>query len=170
MADGKELLRDEAMSPSSERRAIVRSLRLPRPFPVLIEEFADADGDSCRLPIEYKCHTFADTVAAVEVVERTGVRAATHRFYGSTWEPFRDPMNTDLPQGELRDPPSCLEDMLRFAVRLGTAFGTYVRVDFFAGARGCLFNEFSSTPTQPFTPYCDDLFGALWAEKFPDAT
>jgi hypothetical protein len=35
-----------------------------------------------------------------------------------------------------------------------------------------MFNEFSSVPVggRENTPYCDELFGALWAEKVPHAT
>jgi hypothetical protein len=47
-----------------------------------------------------------------------------------------------------------------------------MRIDFFATDRGCMFNEFSSVPVggHENTPYCDELFGALWAEKVPHAT
>ena len=81
-------------------------------------------------------------------------------------------MNTDLAQAEPRDPPRCLEEMLRLARRLGVAIGTHMRIDFFASDSGYVFNEFSSAPNggKCFTPFCDDLFGALWEETFPDAT
>ena len=170
IADGRELLRKASLSPAEERREILRSQRFVRMFPVLIEEFVSPeDGQPC-LPAEYKCHTFGDTIAAVEVVDRTGVLEGKHRYYTPDWKLFPDPMNTVLPQAEPREPPRCLEEMLSFAAKLGTAFGTYARIDFFAGSCGCVFNEFSSTPIRPFTTYCDELFGALWAEKFPDAT
>jgi hypothetical protein len=35
-----------------------------------------------------------------------------------------------------------------------------------------VFDEFSSWPNEgrDFTPYCDELFGSLWTEKFPNAS
>jgi hypothetical protein len=81
-------------------------------------------------------------------------------------------MHVGMPQAEVEDPPRCLAEMLSCAATLGVAFGTYVRIDFFATDRGAVFNELSSTPFNglEFTPYCDAFFGALWAEKFPDAS
>jgi hypothetical protein len=56
--------------------------------------------------------------------------------------------------------------------RRQAGLGSIVRIDFFATGRGCVFNEFSSTPWngEGFTAFCDDLFGGLWAGKFPSAT
>ena len=111
-------------------------------------------------------------MAAIQVIEKTGVRSPPHRYYTPRWEPFPDPMNVCVPQAEIRDPAACLEEMLRQASTLGAQLQTYMRIDFFAPDRGCVFNEFSSLPDagRDFTPYCNDLFGALWAERFPDAT
>jgi len=55
-------------------------------------------------------------------------------------------MDVGLPEAEVRDPPACLAEILRHAAVLGTRLGTYVRIDFFATDRGCVFNEFSSMP------------------------
>jgi hypothetical protein len=54
---------------------------------------------------------------------------------------------------------------------MGAELGTYMRIDFFATDGGCVFNEFSSAPGrgEGYTPYCNGVFGALWAERFPDA-
>jgi hypothetical protein len=111
---------------------------------------------------------FRDTV----IVERETTKKARRLFYTTDWQPIADRMHIFLPPSEPRDPPRCLDEMLRLATRLGTALGTYMRVDFFATPRGCVFNEFSSTPADGdnFTAYCDDIFGGYWEEKFPHAT
>lgn len=172
VADGRDLLRGEPFSAATLRRSILRAGKLAWTRPILAEEFVRSVDDQYRLPIEYKCHTFGDTVAAVQVLERSGVKTARDRFYTADWRAFRDPMNTQLPQAGFSDPPRCLDEMLDLAARLGTAVGTYVRIDFFETGRGCVFNEFSSTPWSGagFTTFCDDLFGGLWAQKFPSAT
>jgi TupA-like ATPgrasp len=172
VADGRDLLRGEPFSAATLRRSILRTGTFAWTRPILAEEFVRSEDGQYRLPVEYKCHTFGDTVAAVQVIERSGVKTGRHRFYTADWRAFRDPMSTRLPQADFSDPPRCLGEMLDLAARLGTAVGTYLRIDFFATSRGCVFNEFSSTPFrgEGFTAFCDDLFGRLWAEKFPSAT
>lgn len=172
VAHGRDLLRGVPFSSAALRQSILAAGKMAWTQPILAEEFVTTETGDYRLPVEYKCHTFGDVVAAVQVMDRTGMRADEHRFYTSDWRPYADPMNTDLPQAEPRDPPRCLDEMLGLAARLGAAIGTYIRADFFATDSGCVFNEFASTPTSGrlFTPFCDDLFGALWEEKFPDAT
>ena len=172
VADGRDLLRDQPFSVTDLRRGIRRAGRLAWTVPILAEEFVRSEDGQFRLPAEYKCHTFGDTVAAVEMIERAGAKEARHRYYTSDWRAFSDPMNTILPPLELRDPPEHLQEMLGLAARLGAAIGTYMRIDFFATDRGVVFNEFASTPANghAFTPFCDDLFGGLWEARCPHAT
>jgi len=177
VADGQELLRKQPASASEFRRRILTSSLMPWTTATLLEEFVKTEDGRYSLPLEYKCYTFGDVVAAIAVIERRDVYAggAKHRYYTPAWEPFADPMNVALPQAAVRNPPPCLDEMLRLAVRLGTAFGTFVRIDFFSSVHGCVFNEFSSTPwrgrtAKGYTRYADELFGALWQEKFPQCT
>jgi hypothetical protein len=172
VSGGRELLRQESATKSELRRRLSRLGRLRYPATILIEEFVRGDDREYWLPLECKCHVFAESVAAIEVLERTGFQTGTKRFYTPGWEPFPDRMNVGLPQAEIRDPPACLEEMLRQASTLGAQLQTYMRIDFFAPDRGCVFNEFSSRPGGglDYTPHCDELFGRLWAERIPDAT
>jgi hypothetical protein len=172
VAEGRDLLRGAAFSVSELHRSIRHAGTLAWTLPVMAEEFVRSEDGQYRLPIEYKCYTFGDTIGAVQVIERQGVRTARHGFYTPHWEAFEDAMNTELPPAARRDPPGCLDEMIALAARLGGAVGTFMRVDFFATEHGCVFNEFASTPGNGhrFTPFCNELFGALWEEKFPHAT
>jgi hypothetical protein len=171
VADGRDLLLGEPFSAAAMRRGILRSGLLTKMMPVMAEEFVRSEDPRYYLPIEYKCHTFADTVAAIEVLERE-TRKARRLFYTADWQPFADPMSTHGYRSEPRDPPRYLDEILRAATRLGGALGTYMRVDFFGTQGGCVFNEFSSTPAdgEGWTPHCDDLFGGLWEERCPQAS
>jgi hypothetical protein len=165
VADGKELLRGGSTAPADIRRV------LPR-VPALVEEFVASREGEPRLPVEYKFHTFGDRVGAILMVKREDTRVATLRYYTDGWVPYGEKMDGGRPAGEVQEPPAFLPEMLRLARRLGTAIGTYMRIDFFGTPTGCVFNEFSSTPTidkPEFTPFCDDLFDALWRETFGDA-
>lgn len=172
VAHGRELLRKAAAAAPALRRRILASSTMPWTAPTLVEEFVKTEDGRYELPVEYKCYTFGDVVAAIEVIERRDAYAggAKHRYYTAAWEPFADAMNVVLPQAAPRDPPRCLDEMLRIAPRLGAALGTFMRIDFFSTPEGCVFNEFSSTPHEGYTPYADELLGALWDEKFPERT
>jgi TupA-like ATPgrasp len=170
VVDGTELLRRESATTAELRTRLSPLRRLARPVPILIEEFIALEEGANKLPLEYKCHVFGDTVAAVQMVEREGIHGGRHRWYTREWKPIEDQMNVRFPQTEVRDPPRCLEPMVDLATRMGKDIGTYMRIDFFAGDEDCVFNEFSSVPGGGVghTPYCDSLFGALWAERCPD--
>lgn len=173
VADGRDLLRDEPVAAAELKRRLLRERGPFRASPVLVEQFVTTEKGEYRLPVEYKCHAFGDTVAAIQVVERTGARTGIHRYYTPAWETFEDIMDTAKPLAPPREAPPCLAEMLLLARRLGHALGTYMRIDFFSTDRGCVFNEFSSTPQVgglAYTPFCDDLFAALWREKFADAS
>lgn len=78
-----------------------------------------------------------------------------------------------MSRGEPDDPqppPRCLDEMLDVSRRLGTAYGTYARIDLFASGEGCVFGEFTSTPRagRGVTPFADDYLGNLWRQHCPD--
>ena len=169
----RELLHGHPASLPELRSGLPRTRFLRRAAPFLIEEFITTEDGRFELPVGYKCHTFGDEVVLVETVRTRSADDAEHRYYTPDWEPIEDPINTYLPPDEqLSEPPRCLERMVEQAATLGAELGTYMRVDFFASERGCIFNEFSSLPLggNYNTPYCEELFGSRWAEKFPDAT
>jgi hypothetical protein len=171
VSDGFDLLAHERADPAALAKRLSPLRRIRGPVPLLVEEFVTTEEGEHRLPVELKCHTFGPHVAAVELLERTGVNADSRRYYTPAWEPFKDLMHVALARAEVRDPPRGLEAMLARASALGAAFGTYMRIDFFASELGCVFNEFSSVPLlgRDYTPYCNELFGALWAEHHPNA-
>lgn len=172
LLEGRELLMGGSPSTQELRQRLPRSRFLRRPSPVLIEEFIQTD-ERDALPLEAKCHTFGDEVAAVELLKRTSGFTRRHRYYTPEWEPIPDRINTHIDEDEeISEAPACLEQMLQLARHMGADLGTYMRIDFFVTDGSGIFNEFSSVPARGayYTPYCDRVFGALWAERFPDAT
>lgn len=172
VAHGWELLRNVPATDVDIRRRLFREHGPMAATPLLVEEFVPGEAGESRLPIEYKCHLFGDTIAAVQVIERAGSQTGIQRYYTPRWEPFPDVMDTNYPLAPPRAPPASLDEMLAAARRLSKAIGTYMRIDFFDSAAGAVFNEFSSTPqvqTLPFTRYCDEMFGALWQQRIPGA-
>jgi hypothetical protein len=167
LVDGRELIADEDCPPGRLPSWLGRG-------PYLLEEFVGRADGSMRLPVEYKCHTFAGRVAAVQVIERRSRRPKINyqRHYTPDWVAFYDPMSRSGCVADPEEAPPFLEDMLGASARIGAAVGTYMRVDFLGGESGAVFAEFSSTPglSGPgVTPFCDELFGRLWDEECPDA-
>jgi hypothetical protein len=171
VADERELVRNVAMPDGALRRTLLGEHGPVALTPLLVEEFIPSEAGEGRLPLEYKCHAFGGMIAAVQVIERTGRHSGAHRFYTSRWDAFPDAMSTSYPLAPVRPAPRCLDEMLAAASRMGEAIGTYMRIDFFASDAGPVFNEFASTPQlfTPFTPYCEELFGALWQQQLPHA-
>jgi TupA-like ATPgrasp len=173
IADGRELLRHQSAGLPELRQRLRQERGALSISPLLVEEFIATKEGEPRLPVEYKCHTFGDTVAAIQMVDRTAATTATFRYYTPQWEQFDDVMDTTKPPSPIAPAPACLAEMLDLSSRIGQVLGTYMRVDFFATDHGCVFNEFASTPqvgSPGFTPYCNELFGALWRDRFPDAS
>jgi hypothetical protein len=172
VADGWELIGDQALPREQLRNRLPRSPRLRRPAPMLIEERVRHEDSARRLPNEYKCHAFGETVCAINVVTRHGPGDATNRFFTSDWQAFDDPMAVELPMGPVVEQPSFLAELLERTIPMGRALRTYMRIDFFATERGLVFNEFSSVPggVDGWTPFCNAYFGALWDEHVASAT
>jgi hypothetical protein len=171
VADGCERLRDAPITPAEIRRRLVRERAIDQWGRLLAEEFVtDARGQH-QCPVEAKCYTFGDTVAAIQVIDRAASRArmAPDRYYTADWRPFDQTLDATRDVGPLLPPPACLEEMVSAATRIGRTLGTFMRIDFFVSDKGAVFNEFSSMPYIVPTPYCDALFGDLWEAKFPSA-
>jgi hypothetical protein len=171
VVDGRGLLSDDSRPPDSLREYLSGRTG-PTRGPYLVEKFIGREEGGAPLPLEYKCHTFAGRVAAVQVVERRDGRE-TRRYYRPDWHEFDDPMDVREQPADLVPRPEFLQPMLEVSARIGARIGTYMRIDFLGGGDAWVFNEFSSTPlikSLPFTPGCNELFGCLWEELCPDAT
>ena len=173
VGNGVELLRGEPATPSEMHRRYRLRKRWREPAPLLIEEFARSEEGAYHLPVEYKVHTFGGVVAAIERIERTdgdAFRKGLSCHYTSEWKPIRELLRQKLREDVPRDPPACLDEILRQASILGGLTETYMRVDLFATDRGSLFNEFSSVTNsgEGFTPFADEYFGEFWDKHVPD--
>jgi hypothetical protein len=113
--------------------------------------------------IDYKFHTFAGQVFAIQVdVDRF----ADHRrsFFDPSWTPMQFELLYPRAAHEI-PAPVALEEMLRRAGQIGEEFA-YVRVDLYEVAGKVKFGEVTFYPgagLEVFNPpEFDALFGALW--------
>jgi hypothetical protein len=171
-AGAQELLRQRSYTTAEWRAQLRRDRGRISRFPTLVEEFVKSEAGEYRLPVNFKFHTFGETIGMIQVVQRTNIDEAVHAFYSPSWERVDDQFNVRCTPGPDVDPPRCLDELLACARRLGVAYGTYVRVDLYATERGCVFGEFSTTPDagKGFTPFIEQYFEELWRATFPDRT
>ncbi len=173
IVDGQKLMGKGSPHGKSLLRQIVKEHGRINVVPLLCEEAIVPKLGKPRLPLEYKCHMFAGVVGAIQIIDRSnGEGGRSVRHYDQDWTPFEQRMcNARVSQLPIQEPPPFLESLLNWSRQLGSAIGTYMRVDFFGADDRCVFNEFSSTPgTSDKTPFQDELFESLWQTQIPDHT
>jgi hypothetical protein len=113
---------------------------------------------------------FNEKIAAIQLIRRKRRKEAEHRFYTEDWEPFEDAMSIKYPIDNVVAPPKYLDDMLIAAKKLGLAYNMYVRIDFYATDKGCVFGEFTPTPSRGnnYTEYASQYFEQCWEDVYPD--
>lgn len=172
MAGETEVLDGRHLTAAELRRELRQQFGRVRRAPLLVEEFITNEDGRHVIPVDYHCHMFGSRIGAVEVSPRQGrdPGASTRNFYTESWQPLPEPMYVGIQYGGEFEPPRCLDELLHFARVLGTAYGTYVRIDFYASQRGCMFGEFAPTPARGryFSPFADRYFEEIWRETFPD--
>jgi hypothetical protein len=169
MVNGRDLLHERDYSREDLLDEIRRRHGWLARFPLLAEEFVtEATGQQLQ-PTEYKIYVFGDKIGAINAVRRNG-RKARDSFYDEAWRRFPEPLEVSNPADDDVPAPSCLDEMLACARRLGTACRTFMRADFYGGPRGAVFGEFSSTPVngREFTPFGDRYLGDLWDAECGD--
>ncbi len=175
--DGRDLNSLTDVTPESLRATLRRENGPIAPYPLLFEEFlTNLEGQYDR-GLEYNIYAFGDRVGVVRQLLRVGTISSV-ADYDEHWNPLRDqngriaPVVLDSPVLEPRPRPARLDELLAVARRLGTAVGTFIRVDLYDTPRGVVFGEFSSVPSrgENFSAWADRALGDLWAETFPDAT
>lgn len=166
---GVDLLTGERHDVASLRLEIRRRARgLPRRR-ILVEEFVPPEpGSTARIPRDYKCYVFGDRIGAIQVMER-GPQGFKVDAFDADWNRLPHLHRTNVAADVEPLPPACLEEIRSVARTLGSAFGSFVRVDLYAGPQGALFGEFTSTPSKGlgWTDFADRHLGDLWQLVFP---
>lgn len=167
-----DFMSDTTVSKAGLRDRLISEFGEVAGEPLLVEEFIGSTGSAAALPREYKIHVFGTRIAVIMVQERVARKVVRQRQFDADWKPLPQPIDTNVNTSQAFDPqqPRCFDEMLACARRLGSAFGTYVRVDYYATDAGPVFSEFASTPwgtRRQHTQFGDDYMGRLWNEIYP---
>lgn len=138
-------------------------------FPLLAEEFMTTPDGRYEAGLEYKFHMFGEHMGPVMTFHRCGdVKRLRH--YTPEWEPIEEAFHSSCPLDDPFPKPREFQEMKSIAIRLGAAFGTFVRVDLYLTSRGVFFGEYSSVPGgyKDYTPFANEFLGQLWEKFIPD--
>lgn len=132
---------------------------------ILIQEFLTSESGDYSIPTDYKVHTFNGEIARIEVIYRTGPGKGTVNVFDTNWEP-KENIGKKYVNGIDKGSPKCLPQIINQAKTLSRAYQIYVRIDFYATAKGAVFGEFTPTPGIGigFTNKADRLFTFYWDE------
>ena len=111
----------------------------------LVEEFLKNEQGQNEILKDYKVYSFNGEIACIWVINRLSPKSGTGSFYDENWNPLKI-VNKIYPNGELEQPPKCLKEMIKQAKILSKAYEIFVRIDFYATDKGCVFGEFTPTP------------------------
>jgi hypothetical protein len=137
-------------------------------FPLLVEEFMTTPEGAHRAGLEYKFFMFGENIGTIMTFIRRG-ETKWLRHYTPEWESIIEVFEPSRPLDEFSPKPKQLEEMKSIASRLGGAWGSFVRVDFYLTSQGIYFGEFSSVPrvVSGCTPFADKYLGELWEKYIP---
>lgn len=146
MRDGLNLF-DRKSYTSEQIREILRDETENKPhLEFLFEEFLEQEQGEHGILNDYKFFCFNGEIACIQLINRVGPNQGYGSFYDENWNKIKNVTHTYTP-AKTQAAPSCLDDMVASAKKLSKAYGIFVRIDFYATYKGCVFGEFTPTPS-----------------------
>lgn len=169
MAKGVNLMDQKTWSPEHLKEHFQTLLRPWSRRKIMVESFVMPEHGNYELQTDYKCHVFKDQVAAISACIRKSDSMRVVQF-DDQWELLPQMHKLDETPDQKIPAPACLDEILILAKRLGQAYETYVRVDFYASKEGCVFGEFAATPANGngMTAFGDQYLEQYWQKYYPN--
>lgn len=129
----------------------------------LVEEFIENEQGKQAIPTDYKFYCFNGEIACLYVINRLSPKSGFGAFYDEHWNPLKK-VQFNYPPSCDQKPPACFSEMVAVAKTLSKAYGLFVRIDLYASKNGCVFGEFTPTPSMGmnFTKYGKKLMINYW--------
>ncbi|MBL4678752.1 MAG: hypothetical protein JKY70_21550 [Mucilaginibacter sp.] len=136
----------------------------------LVEEFLQNENGEHTILTDYKFYCFKGKIACLYVIDRLSPKTGFGAFFDERWNRLRK-IQFNYPAAQNLVKPACFEKMVSKAKLLSESYGMFVRLDFYATAKGCVFGEFTPTPSMGtnFTNYGKDLMIEYWNKYCPDS-
>ncbi|MFA6084309.1 ATP-grasp fold amidoligase family protein [Mucilaginibacter sp.] len=163
MANGTNLFDNKQYSPLQITQLLSEALSENENLEFLIEEFLKNENGQYGILTDYKFFCFNGEIATIMVINRLSPNSGFASFYDEHWNEM-ETVQMNYPQAETQKAPLCLADMVSCVKKLSKAYGIFVRIDFYATYKGCVFGEFTPTPSMgtKFTRYGKEQLLNYW--------
>ncbi|MBE9584640.1 hypothetical protein IM792_09300 [Mucilaginibacter sp. JRF] len=146
MAEGKNLFDSKEYTPEQIKQVLRDEVANNGKLEFLIEEFLKNEKNEYGILTDFKFFCFNGEIATIMVINRLSPNTGFASFYDEHWNRM-EMMQLNYPQAETQQAPACLADMVTCVKNLSRAYGIFVRIDFYATYKGCVFGEFTPTPS-----------------------
>jgi hypothetical protein len=163
MDNGQNLF-DKKYYSGEEIRAILKTEIDKNPdLEFLVEEFLENEEGQHTILTDYKFYCFNGEIACLYVINRLSPKSGYGTFYDEHWNQL-EKVQFNYPPSFDQKAPTCFEEMVATAKSLSSLYGIFVRIDLYATKRGCVFGEFTPTPSMGmnFTSYGRKLMINYW--------
>jgi hypothetical protein len=169
MDDGMNHFDQKQYTPGQILENLRNDLKQHPDLEFLFEEFVQTEDGRYAIPNDFKFLCFNGQVASIVVIDRVSPKVGYSYFYDEQWNKMKR-LHYLYPGRDEPKKPECFDEMLEQAKRLSKVYGIFVRVDFFATAKGPVFCEFTPTPAmgRGFTAYGKKLLLKYWDRYCPD--
>jgi hypothetical protein len=134
----------------------------------LIEEFLENEEGNHAILTDYKFYCFNGEIACLYVIKRLSPKSGYGIFYDEHWNQLKK-VQFNYPLWLDQKPPDCFNEMVATAKTLSKSYGMFVRIDLYATNKGCVFGEFTPTPSMGmnFTSFGKKLMLDYWDKYCP---
>lgn len=168
MDNGQNLF-DKKQYSQEELITILKSEISKKPdLEFLIEEFLENEQGDHAILTDYKFYCFNGEIACLYVIKRLSAKSGYGTFYDEHWNQLKK-VQFNYPLCPDQEAPECFEEMIATAKALSKIYGMFVRIDLYAGKKGCVFGEFTPTPSMGmnFTNFGKKLMLTYWDKYCP---
>ena len=170
MINGVNMLNNISLTTNEIREFFRETLLRVSPYGYLIvEELLVSSTNNSIIPKDYKCHVFDGIVKIIHVIDRS---LDEEMSYTPEWNVMNDMAGKKFRESKYENRPAECTNLIRFAETLGKAYGhEYVRIDFYLTDKGCVFGEFTATPSGggDLSTNASRIYSNLWKQMLkPD--
>lgn len=163
MDNGQNLF-DKKHYQHDEIKAILkREITKNQSLEFLIEEFLKTEDGQYTIPTDYKFYCFNGEIACLYAINRLSPKSGYGTFYDENWNQLKK-VQFNYPPIANQKAPACFKEMVETAKILSKSYDMFVRIDLYATSKGCVFGEFTPTPSMGmnFTSFGKKLMISYW--------
>ena len=163
MNNGQNLFDKKQYSHEGIKAILKREVAKNPALEFLVEEFLQNEEGNHAILTDYKFYCFNGEIACLYAINRLSPKSGFGTFYDEHWNQLKK-VQFNYPPIDNQKPPRCFKEMVETAKKLSKSYDMFVRIDLYATAKGCVFGEFTPTPSMGmnFTSFGKKLMLTYW--------